>query len=675
MEQTAAPEVVFVPTRSRLRRLRLEWIVVGATVAIGFGLRVWAIRWGLPYADHPDEPAIANVALKMLRSGDLNPHFFLYPSFYFYILLGVFSLRYRWGVWHGLYTNWQTMPITTDVYTTIPEFFVWGRMIAVVAGSLTIAGAYALGKRAWSWNAGVFAALVIATSPFLMRHSQYVTTDVVSAWLTLLAFSGAVAVLGNGRWQAYLLAGLLAGLAASTKYNAGIVAAPIVVAHVLFWRRAAIVRGLRLIVAGVAALIGFVAGSPYVVLAWPEFRRGLAAQVQNYSAGVHGDLIGAWNIGGYLSFFWNDGLRASVSIAVLLGIAIMLRRRPAQGILWLSFAVPYLLIHLAQPSTFMRNLLPLIVLCALPAGVACAEAVACLNVRAPRLAPLAVGGVLLLVFALPAQAAVGLTMFYGRTDSKVAASNFIRGLPRGQRIAVELNPVAWSGDPIIEPVRFLTAHPAAWYRANNYRYLIANDGFRALDDVPAYAEMRREATVIKVFPGDRGGQPGPRIEVLDLGAQSNALRIVRRDAMFGLNLRLLGYEVQPGPLRPAITPLAGADARVLRPGESMQINLTWQAQQRLPYDYALFVHLIDAGGNRVAQRDAPLRQDEYPSSRWQPGEIVVDRADLPLPALPPGRYDLRIGVYRMDTGERLPLAEPAPGSDGSTLLLTTIEVR
>jgi hypothetical protein len=227
----------------------------------------------------------------------------------------------------------------------------------------------------------------------------------------------------------------------------------------------------------------------------------------------------------------------------------------------------------------------------------------------------------------------------------------------------------------VEPVSSITDHSLEWYRANNYRYLVTNDDRRDERDPQLYKAITANAKRLRVFPGAREGKPGPHVEVLDLGQQPDVLAIVRRPAQFGAAMRLLGYEARPGELRPAITPLEGADERVLASGEGLQLNLTWQAMRAMPYDYALFVHVLDDGGRMVANRDTIMRADEYPTSRWQAGEIVVDRADLPLPALPAGTYKLDIGVYRMDSGERLPLMEPEPGTDGTSLLLATIEVR
>jgi 4-amino-4-deoxy-L-arabinose transferase-like glycosyltransferase len=674
MQPMVATDSAVVEPQARALWRRWEWLLAGAITLLAFGLRLWAIRWGLPYVDHPDEPALVNVVLQMLRSGDLNPHFFLYPSFYFYLLWAILAVHYRWGIATGLYSSLDQMTITTDLYTTIPEFFVWGRVLAIVLGTATVLGMFVLGKRSWSRSAGLLAALFLAVLPFHMRHSQYVTTDVGSACFVLLAYLAATSIMESGRWRAYLLAGLWAGLAASTKYNAGAVVLPIVVAHGLYWRRQMVARLPRLIVAGCASLLAFVVGTPYAVLAWPEFRDGILRQMTHYGAGAHGDYLGAWNIAGYLDFFWNEGLRPMPFLALLLGLALLLRRWRL-GLLWLSFAVPYLLVFLSQPGHFMRNLMPLVVLCALPVGIGGATAIEWLTRHVPRYHALIVAAVLVVLYGASAASAVELTAFQRRTNTKILAGAYVRTLPRGQRIALELNPVAWAGDPIVEPVEDVTEHPLDWYRANNYRYLVANDSRRTLESAPVYSDLKSGATLLHTFAGDAGGEPGPRIEVLDLGLHPERLSIARREAGFGPDLRLLGYELKSGPLRPAISPLEGANQRVVPVGESLQINLTWQTGNPLPHDYALFVHLIDQAGKVVVQRDALMRQDEYPSSHWRADEIVIDRADLPLPALAPGAYALHIGVYRMDTGERLPLAQPEPGSDGSTLVLTTIEVQ
>ena len=45
-----------------------------------FAVRFLGINYGLPYLHHWDEPQIASTAITMLKTGDYNPHDFIYPA-------------------------------------------------------------------------------------------------------------------------------------------------------------------------------------------------------------------------------------------------------------------------------------------------------------------------------------------------------------------------------------------------------------------------------------------------------------------------------------------------------------------------------------------------------------------------------------------------------------------
>ena len=56
-----------------------------AVCAVALGLRLIGLQYGLPAVYNPDEVAIMSRALSF-ATGTLNPHNFLYPTFYFYVL-------------------------------------------------------------------------------------------------------------------------------------------------------------------------------------------------------------------------------------------------------------------------------------------------------------------------------------------------------------------------------------------------------------------------------------------------------------------------------------------------------------------------------------------------------------------------------------------------------------
>ncbi|MBA3469077.1 MAG: glycosyltransferase family 39 protein [Herpetosiphonaceae bacterium] len=663
--------------RARLAWWRAEHWTLGMIMALALLLRLWALRWGLPYVDHPDEPAIVNPVLAMLRRGDWRPHFFNYPSLYPYVLRAVFTLHWHWGVATGLYTNLNQLPQTSDIYTTVPEFFVWGRVLTTLCGVATVGLVYRIGRRWWSVGTALVAAAVLAMLPFHIRHSQYITTDVPSALMTTLALAAALRLLvARESWRWYALAGLWVGLATGTKYNVGLVALAVAMAHVLAWGAQSLRQSGRLAWAALWCVGTFAATTPTIAIDWADFTRDMQRQLISYSGG-HGEIVGRWPVGEYLDFLWFDGLRIGPASAALVGLAWVLRRRNRPGLVLLSFCLPYLLFTLSQPTHFVRNLLPLMPVFALWAGLATTYSITWLTtaLRTPRAISatwltLAVG---VLVLGWPFFKAIEITRFEAQPNSKVLADSYVRDvLPRGLPVAVELNPVRWSGSPSVLALPDLTEHTIEWYRAQGIRYLISNAHYRRPDADLLYQGLRDHAQLIAQFTGDKDGTPGPHIDVLDLGLSRDGLVLNATPAQFGPALRLLGYQRGVGDLRASITPLDGGSD--IKAGQNLLLNLYWEVQAPLDRDYALFIHVLDAAGNTVAQRDAVIRQGDYPTSRWQVGEIVVDIPDLPLPDLPAGDYQVKIGLYDMATFARIPAYNSPNATEDAGLMLLTLQV-
>jgi 4-amino-4-deoxy-L-arabinose transferase-like glycosyltransferase len=106
--------------------------------------------------------------------------------------------------------------------------------------------------------------------------------------------------------------------------------------------------------------------------------------------------------------------------------------------------------------------------------------------------------------------------------------------------------------------------------------------------------------------------------------------------------------------------LQGYDLTSQESGQkSRQLSLVlyWQALSSIPYDYTVFVHLRDAAGRNVAQADHQPLAPVYPPTLWPVGQTIRERSVLTLPeGLAAGTYNLWVGLYRLDTMERLPVA-------------------
>jgi 4-amino-4-deoxy-L-arabinose transferase-like glycosyltransferase len=130
-------------------------------------------------------------------------------------------------------------------------------------------------------------------------------------------------------------------------------------------------------------------------------------------------------------------------------------------------------------------------------------------------------------------------------------------------------------------------------------------------------------------------------------------------ATLGNVARLLGYTVDTGHAVP---------------GGYVELTLIWQALEPTLVDYHSFTHLYDGEAMR-GQLDGQPVCGGFPTSRWQPGQIVVDPYRIPIwEDAPPGRVPLLVGLYDFATMERLPVFASDGGPIGDSVHLTDVEI-
>lgn len=149
------------------------------------------------------------------------------------------------------------------------------------------------------------------------------------------------------------------------------------------------------------------------------------------------------------------------------------------------------------------------------------------------------------------------------------------------------------------------------------------------------------------------GPPGDQIILAPFYLTGNGVDPRQPDyphqARLGNNIEVLGYSLN----RPLNEAAGGVEVKVY-----------WRATGPISQDYTAFVQLLDAGHQVTGQWDSQPAGGLYPTSRWQPGQVVVSAFPLTWAgSLPAGDYRLVTGMYDLETGERL----PAVGEQGQPL--------
>lgn len=105
----------------------------------------------------------------------------------------------------------------------------------------------------------------------------------------------------------------------------------------------------------------------------------------------------------------------------------------------------------------------------------------------------------------------------------------------------------------------------------------------------------------------------------------------RRQVTLGGAVELVGYDQEP---------------HSIEPGKGAIVTLYWRVLRPLDSVHSSYVHLVDESGSGVVQSDHVPGNDYYPTTLWQPGEVLADRHVLAVyGGVPAGVYRLVAGMY------------------------------
>lgn len=143
-----------------------------------------------------------------------------------------------------------------------------------------------------------------------------------------------------------------------------------------------------------------------------------------------------------------------------------------------------------------------------------------------------------------------------------------------------------------------------------------------------------------------------------------------QEATVGKDALFLGYD--------ATTKAQTASDKTLhlKPGETLDLTLYWQAKAPLDSSYTIFTHLLDAKETNVwAQQDKLPCDGQCLTSAWRAGDYYRDEYHLTLkPDTPPGTYHLEVGMYNAVNTTRLPVTAGGTPAGDRIILDLKVEV-
>jgi 4-amino-4-deoxy-L-arabinose transferase-like glycosyltransferase len=406
---------------------RLVVTLLGLILLVAFAVRFWGISFGLPHTEaRPDERAIIDVTRSFL-SGNFTPYFFDYPWLYMWVLTALYLLYSLWGIITGTFHS--VAEFVASWPTAWIPFFLINRSLAAVLGAVTVIPVFWIGRRLWDDATGLLAAFFLALTFLHVRDSHFGTTDTMMTLFIVLSIAYLVEAEISGRRLHFALAGLMAGLAAATKYNALVLPISMVMSQALHasaspgGRLKAFVDK-RMLGYGAALSVAFAIGVPFVVFDFARFRLSMEQLWDSMMKGV-GSI--APDVNGWAHHFGYSlryGLGWPLLLAGLLGMIVVFARTPKRALVFFSFPLVYFLIAGSIRNLFFRYAIPIVPFLSLSAAVLVIEIARALAGRASagiaRVAFVSVAAVLAAVVVGPSAASiVQFDRLLSRTDNRV----------------------------------------------------------------------------------------------------------------------------------------------------------------------------------------------------------------------------------------------------------------
>jgi len=329
--------------------------------------RLIGINWGLPndlhaQSYHPDEPVNVLYAQQVdLSKGDFEPGFYNYPTLYLTALRIVSDMT-------SAYTGAPDPKSEASQWAFFGRATKGGRILAALAGAGTALVVFFLLRRLTTDFGAILGAALVAIAPAFSVHSRFATVDVPSTFFFALTLLYAVKLLQNRgaeepnerqNEKLILLGAVFAGLAAGTKYNAGLGLLSLIVAIWLVETRvrAALATLVSILASGTVFLIttpGILTNSAKF---WKDFNYELG-----HSATGHG-LVFLGTNSGFIYHLQNLFLGVGILLTLLGGAALLGAAYKKHLWAWVVLAsvLPYYLMVGRAEVKFMRYTFPLVV--------------------------------------------------------------------------------------------------------------------------------------------------------------------------------------------------------------------------------------------------------------------------------------------------------------------------
>ena len=272
------------------RRKCVSVTLMALVLSVAMLVRNHLIDLTLPYCRHADEQHWASRAIKIIETGDWNPHRFTKPSLQVYTIAGAMMVGLMRSAGQGLTHADEALdprggyPFYTNIQgpRTARQVFAFASVAALGLASSVF---YRLFRSPLVLFLGPLLALISAK--YLSYSWNYLNVDILGVFFAMATVAQLfLSRRGYNPANKAAIAGLLCGLTLGTKYSLFPIIVPCVLYYYLFHRDRWISHSFLIL--GVMVL-SFLVTTPYAIFDLPLFVKQVTYEVHHYATGHRGE--------------------------------------------------------------------------------------------------------------------------------------------------------------------------------------------------------------------------------------------------------------------------------------------------------------------------------------------------------------------------------------------------
>jgi hypothetical protein len=451
--------------RPDLHRFLFWTILIFAAV-----VRLKGLSSGLPLHTLYGESDTFLVLERMLYTGNLNPHPFIYPGLSYYIHLPFLYMFYWIGIWAGYFNDIASIPQASLIFV--------GRFVCAMLGTATVVLVHKLGL-----NFGKVAALtamaILAALPQHIEFSHMLRPEVPAVFFVVAAHLAVFSLIQKPTARKAFLIGVLAGAAFSIKYNIGL---PVIfTAGIALWLNRKTVVWSAFLLAPLGFLTIFVATNPFLIAAPSTLFHWLRKMDAFYSPAE--DYYGKNVVYFYIEYLTRYNYQLALIISSVAGFVLTLSRFKPKGLLLSIYPIFLFLWLCSYDVRRVHELLPLHPFIGIWSGVLF-EFLWRAARQIPRSQVVTAGYLVVIFFTLffPFQRALTQVHLYSKVDNRSKAELWmVNHLPQGSKIAllqfhqIELDPGYFEVESFT-PRDYVGQKDFRWFVKENFDYVVVSSG-------------------------------------------------------------------------------------------------------------------------------------------------------------------------------------------------------